>query len=167
MAVVVGTRNGFDLVDGTTAEDVRRGVQAHPGPRVLRTFGDARRPATPRARPLPAGAAPDPVACEVREDPRHPALQFALYAAAAVVAAVALSLLYLYGSGATTVPERTSVVHVQVGESLWDVAERSAPDSNPQAVVDRIKELNHLTDTTVITPGLPLVVPDGRTAPAN
>ncbi|MEU4802469.1 LysM peptidoglycan-binding domain-containing protein [Actinosynnema sp. NPDC023587] len=167
MAVVVGTRNGFDLVDGTTADDVRRGHQPHPGPRVLRTFGDTRRPTTPRPRPAAARTAPDPAACQVRRSTRHPALRFALHAAVAIVAAVTLSLLYLYGSGATTVPERTSVVHVQVGESLWEVAERSAPDSDPEAVVDRIRSLNNLTDTTPITPGLPLVVPDGRTAPTT
>ncbi|CCH29016.1 LysM domain-containing protein [Actinosynnema sp. NPDC047251] len=163
MAVVIGTRKGFDLVDGTTAEEVRRGEQLHPGPRVLRTFEDTRRPTTPRRRQVAASTTPDPAACEVRENTRHPAVQFAIYAAVAIAAAVTLSLLYLYGSGATTVPERTSVVHVQVGETLWDVAERSAPNSNPEAVVDRIKSLNNLTDTTTITPGQPLVVPDGRT----
>ncbi len=163
MAVVIGTRTGFELVDGTAAEDVRRGVPPHPSPRVLRSFEDTRRPHTPRARPLTVISTPDPAACEVREETRHPAVQFAIYAAVAIVAAVTLSLLYLYGSGATTVPERTSVVYVQVGETLWDIAERTAPNSNPEAVVARIKELNNLGDVT-ITPGQPLVAPDGRTA---
>ncbi|QTR04789.1 hypothetical protein J7S33_08300, partial [Saccharothrix algeriensis] len=80
--------------------------------------------------------------CRVRGSDRHPVLRFALHAALAAAAAVSLSLLYLFGSGATTVPERTSVVHVQVGESLWDVAVRSAPDHDPEAVVERIKQLN-------------------------
>ncbi|MBW4722276.1 LysM peptidoglycan-binding domain-containing protein [Saccharothrix sp. SC076] len=102
--------------------------------------------------------------CESRED-RHPALQFALYAAATVAAAVALSLFYLFASGATTVPERTSVVHVQVGESLEEVAQRAAPNSDPDAVAERIRSLNNLTNDTPITPGQPLVVPDGRSAP--
>ncbi|WP_433270185.1 LysM peptidoglycan-binding domain-containing protein [Actinosynnema sp. CS-041913] len=164
MAVVIGTRTGFELVAGAAAEDVRRGEALRPGPRVLRSFEDTRRPTTPRPRPLAVPATPDPAACQVREDTRHPVVQFALYAAMAVAAAVTLSLLYLYGSGATTVPERTSVIHVQVGETLWDVAERNAPDSNPEAVVDRIKKLNNL-DSPSIKPGQPLVVPDGRTDP--
>ncbi|NUT94193.1 MAG: LysM peptidoglycan-binding domain-containing protein [Saccharothrix sp.] len=175
MAVVVGTRSGFELVDGAVAEDVRRGEPLRPGPRVLRSFqtektdrftktgkGDTRRPTTPRPRPLAVATVPEAAACTVREE-RGPAVQFARYAAVAVVAAVALSLLYLFASGAATVPERTSVVHVQVGETLWDIAERTAPDSDPEAVVVRIKDLNHLADSS-IKPGQALVVPDGRTS---
>lgn len=162
MPVVVGTRSGFELVDGAVAEDVLRGEPLRPGPRVLRSFPtDQRRPTTPRPRPLAVHTAPEAAACTAREE-RHPAVQFARYAAVAVVAAVTLSLLYLFASGAATVPERTSVVHVQVGETLWDIAERTAPDSDPEAVVVRIKELNRLADSSV-KPGQALVVPDGRT----
>ncbi|MDU0295260.1 hypothetical protein NUG22_39205, partial [Saccharothrix longispora] len=93
-----------------------------------------------------------------------PALQFAAYAVAAAVVAAALSVFYLYATGATSVPERTAVVHVQVGESLLDVAERSAPDSDPEAVADRIRELNALPDAEV-KPGQALVVPDGAATP--
>ncbi|MBB5959948.1 nucleoid-associated protein YgaU [Saccharothrix tamanrassetensis] len=162
MAVVIGMRTGFELVDGAAPEDVRRGEPLRPGPRVLRSFEDTRRPHTPRPRPLAVRTTPDPAACQVREDSRHPAVRWAVYTVIAIAAAVSLSLLYLYGSGATTVPERTSVVHVQVGDTLWDLAERTAPNSNPEAVVARIKELNNL-DTPTITPGQPLIVPDGRT----
>lgn len=163
MAVVIGTRNGFELVDGAGVEDVALGAGLRPGPRVLRRFEvhdkDNRRPST-RPRPLAVHqAAPDPVACEVRPR-RHPAVQFVAYAAVAASFAALLSLLYLYISGATTVPERTNVVHVQVGETLWDVAERSAPASDPDAVVSRIRELNSLPDTDVV-PGQSLVVPHG------
>ncbi|RKT53343.1 LysM peptidoglycan-binding domain-containing protein [Saccharothrix australiensis] len=162
MVVVIGTRAGFELVDGAAAEDVRRGEPLRPGPRVLRSFADTRRPHTPRARPLAVHGAPEAAACRVREDKRHPAVQLAVQTILAVVAAVTLSLLYLHGSGATTVPERTTVVHVQIGDSLWDIAERTAPNSDPEAVVARIRQLNDL-DTTSITPGQPLVVPDGGT----
>ncbi|MEU4448682.1 LysM peptidoglycan-binding domain-containing protein [Actinosynnema sp. NPDC050801] len=161
MAVVIGTRNSFELVDGAGVEDVALGAGLRPGPRVLRRFEvhdkDNRRPST-RTRPLAVRqTAPDPVACEVRPQ-RHPAVQFAGYAVVAALFAALLSGLYLYVSGATTVPERTNVVHVQVGESLWDVAERSAPNSDPDAVVSRIRELNSLTGTDVV-PGQSLVVP--------
>ncbi|MBB5808549.1 hypothetical protein F4560_008317 [Saccharothrix ecbatanensis] len=163
MAVVIGTRNSFELVDGAGVEDVALGAGLRPGPRVLRRFEladkDNRRPAS-RARRLEVHqTAPEPAACAVRPQ-RHPVLQFLAYATAAAVFAALLSLLYLYVSGATTVPERTNVVHVQVGETLWDVAERNAPNSNPEAVVSRIRELNDLPDSDVV-PGQPLVVPDG------
>ncbi|QQQ77908.1 LysM peptidoglycan-binding domain-containing protein [Saccharothrix sp. 6-C] len=163
MAVVIGTRNSFELVDGAGAEDVALGAGLRPGPRVLRRFDvhdkDNRRPST-RPRPLAVRpTAPEPIACEVRPR-RHPAVQFAGYATAAALFAALLSLLFLYSSGATTVPERTNVVHVQVGESLWDVAERSAPASDPDAVVARIRELNSLPGSDVV-PGQALVVPHG------
>jgi hypothetical protein len=161
MAVVIGTRDGFELVDGAGVDDVALGTGLRPGPRVLRRFDvhdkDNRRPST-RPRPLAVHrTAPDPVACEARPQ-RHPVVQFVAYAAVAASFAALLSLLYLYVSGATTVPERTNVVHVQVGETLWDVAERNAPASDPDAVVARIVELNSLPDADVV-PGQSLVVP--------
>ncbi|WP_447006406.1 LysM peptidoglycan-binding domain-containing protein [Saccharothrix isguenensis] len=161
MAVVIGTRNSFELVDGAGVEDVALGVGLRPGPRVLRRFEladkDNRRPAT-RARRLEVHqTAPEPAACRARAR-HHPVVQFLAYAAGAAAFAALLSVLYLYASGATTVPERTSVVHVQVGETLWDVAERNAPHSDPDAVVSRIRELNNLPDTDVL-PGQSLVVP--------
>ncbi|ONI87384.1 hypothetical protein ALI22I_22345 [Saccharothrix sp. ALI-22-I] len=150
-------------MDGAGVEDVALGVGLRPGPRVLRRFEvadkDNRRPST-RPRPIAVQQTPpEPAACEVRPQ-RHPAVQFLAYAAAAAVFAALLSLLYLYTSGATTVPERTSVLHVQVGETLWDVAERSAPNSNPDAVVARIRELNNLPNFDVL-PGQPLIAPHG------
>jgi hypothetical protein len=163
MAVVIGTRNSFELVDGAGVEDVALGQGLRPGPRVLRRFEvaerDNRRPST-RPRPLAVRQiAPDPAACHVRPQ-RHPAVQFVAYATVAAVFAALLSLLYLHVSGATTVPERTSVVHVQAGETLWEIAERNAPNSDPEAVVARIRDLNALPDSDV-TPGQALVVPDG------
>ena len=163
MAVVIGTRGGFELVDDAGVEDVALGEGLRPGPRVLRRFevpDEAdRRPHAPAVREAP----PAPAA-GVTRPPRHPALQFAAYAVAAAVVAAALSVFYLYATGATSVPERTAVVHVQVGESLLDVAERSAPDSDPEAVADRIRELNALPDAEV-KPGQALVVPDGAATP--
>ncbi|MFC6090455.1 LysM peptidoglycan-binding domain-containing protein [Saccharothrix lopnurensis] len=160
MAVVIGTRNSFELVDGAGVEDVALGAGLRPGPRVLRRFDVPdrdRRPSTRRA-PAPARETPpDAAACRVRRE-RHPAVQFALYALATAALAAAVTFGYLYASGATTVPERTAVVHVQVGETLHDLAKRSAPASDPDAVAARIRTLNNLT-TDDLTPGQPLTVP--------
>ena len=84
----------------------------------------------------------------------------------AVVASVCVGLLYLYASGATSVPERTGIAYVQLGETLRDIAERSAPNSDPDAVVERIRELNRMADQHVV-PGQQLIVPQAvvETAP--
>jgi LysM domain len=57
------------------------------------------------------------------------------------------------------VPERTTVVEVRRGETLWELAERVAPQSPPHAVVERIRELNGLRGS-IVHPGQPLLVPD-------
>ncbi|WP_211269119.1 hypothetical protein, partial [Saccharothrix syringae] len=51
MAVVIGTRNGFELVDGAGVEDVTLGTGLRPGPRVLRRFAVPDRPQHPSPRP--------------------------------------------------------------------------------------------------------------------
>jgi predicted Zn-dependent protease len=81
---------------------------------------------------------------------------------ATVTAVVAAGLLVLRGVAADDgVPQRTAVVDVRSGETLWDLAERVAPRSSPPAVVERIRELNGMQGSTV-HPGQPLLVPDGR-----
>ncbi|MCP2267578.1 LysM domain-containing protein [Actinokineospora diospyrosa] len=82
---------------------------------------------------------------------------------AAVVAAVVYGVGALANSvaGEPEVPSTTTVVRVAAGESLSDVAARTAPDSDTSAVVERILELNGLTDVTV-RPGQPLTVPVSR-----
>jgi hypothetical protein len=57
-----------------------------------------------------------------------------------------------------TVPDRTAVVWVQPGETLWQVAERSAPGYDTEAVVARIRELNELYAGGVVA-GQALQVP--------
>ncbi|ATE58033.1 hypothetical protein CNX65_07110 [Actinosynnema pretiosum] len=84
----------------------------------------------------------------------------------AALAAAAISLVYLQASGISGVPDRTTTAHVQVGETLRDVAERSAPGSDPEAVAERISELNGLGGPdAVVRPGQALTVPDGLPAP--
>lgn len=65
----------------------------------------------------------------------------------------------LANAGAGSVPEETSVVRVMPGESLWDVAERVAPDAVVGEVVARIQELNSLSEP--LRPGQALTVPVG------
>lgn len=63
--------------------------------------------------------------------------------------------------GASAVPSPTAVVQVGAGETVWDVAERVAPGSERQAVVQRIRELNDMAGSG-LRPGQALLVPDGR-----
>ena len=64
----------------------------------------------------------------------------------------------LSNAGPATVPDRTAVVRVEPGESLLDLAERMAPSADRTAVVERIRELNGLPNSS-IQPGQPLRVP--------
>lgn len=59
---------------------------------------------------------------------------------------------------ADTVPDRTAVVWVRPGETVWDVAERSAPGYNTEAVVARIHELNEVPANGILA-GQALQVP--------
>lgn len=78
----------------------------------------------------------------------------------AVVFLCVLGLGLLANAMPTTapVPEATTVLWVRGGESLWEVAQRAAPDADRDAVIDRIRELNGLGDP-LVRPGQPLLVP--------
>jgi hypothetical protein len=52
----------------------------------------------------------------------------------------------------------TGVVVVQQGESLWQIAQTIAPQSDPRETVIAIRELNGLGESTVV-PGQSIVVP--------
>ncbi|MEO6081617.1 MAG: LysM peptidoglycan-binding domain-containing protein [Umezawaea sp.] len=161
MAVLIGTRSGFELVDDSGVQEVSPGRGLRPGPRVLRRFevGDGRRPVS-RAQRLSVPATADVAECRDERPSRQSVLRLVGICALAVVTAACAGLFYLYASGATSVPERTGVAYVQVGETLRDVAERSAPNSDPDAVVERIRELNRMVDSHVV-PGQSLIVPQG------
>ncbi|HEY0451308.1 hypothetical protein [Actinophytocola sp.] len=94
-------------------------------------------------------------ACAVRQP--HLPVRW-LLAVAGVMCLVVVGLGMLAGSGASSVPSRTTVVRVQSGESLWELAGRVAPGSDPSAVVDRIRDLNGGLGGGV-KPGQPLTVP--------
>ncbi|HEX3778201.1 MAG TPA: LysM peptidoglycan-binding domain-containing protein [Pseudonocardiaceae bacterium] len=85
-----------------------------------------------------------------------------------LILAAGLTLLIVLGAGwlgsasdgnaTVPVPSATTVVSIHSGETLWDVATQEAPGSAPQAVVDRIRQLNNLDDATLY-PGEMLRVP--------
>ena len=84
------------------------------------------------------------------------------WVAAAVVTLVVIGALGWLGHGrGAGIPVQTAVVRVGAGETLWDVAQRVAPESDPRAVVERIRQLNTMAGSAV-QPGQQLRVPDGR-----
>lgn len=87
--------------------------------------------------------------------PRH------LVAAAAMTLAVIGALGWLGHGRSAQLPVETAVVQVGAGETLWDVAQRVAPESDPRAVVERIRQLNGI-EGSAVQPGQQLWVPDGR-----
>ena len=85
----------------------------------------------------------------------------------ALLGAVALSVLLGIGHPSsshagdrpTTLPKTATVV-VQPGQTLWQIASRVAPGTDPRTTVHRIEELNGLTTATV-SAGQRLYVPAG------
>ena len=80
---------------------------------------------------------------------------------AIVVFAIVLGFGLLADGMSAPVPESTAVVVVEPGQTLWELAERFAPSSDPDAVLERILRLNGLT-SPAIEAGTPLVVPSGQ-----
>ena len=66
----------------------------------------------------------------------------------------------LNGGGAdatnTAVSDSSVYVTVHFGESLWQIAERVAPNADPRDVVADIQSYNHITD---IEPGQRIAIP--------
>lgn len=78
---------------------------------------------------------------------------------AIVVALAILGFGSFAGSMAgSDVPTTTTVVRVEPGETLSDLAARMAPDSDVSAMVAKIRELNAL-EGSAVRPGQPLTVP--------
>jgi LysM domain len=106
--------------------------------------------AAPVVRPSVAGCRPV----------RYGRGPWALLATVLVAGALGVLLLFLLATGADQqVPTRITVVEVRQGESLWELANRVAPESPPQDVVARIRQLNGMSGSFV-HPGQPLLVPD-------
>lgn len=62
-------------------------------------------------------------------------------------------------AGAVSRDSGTAVVVVQPGESLWTIAERVAPTTDPRSTILLIRELNGLAPGAVPQAGQGLVVP--------
>ncbi|HEX6403196.1 MAG TPA: LysM peptidoglycan-binding domain-containing protein [Pseudonocardiaceae bacterium] len=158
-------------VPGSVRQD-RRAVRARPRPAL---------PALPAPLPpAPVPPVPGPLAQGLlaqgllaqgsltREFPAvaHPPAPragrvVALSATVIVTLSVVAGLSWLGASSDPAIPERTAVVRVGAGETLWDVAARVAPRSDPRAVLEQILQLNGLPDAEVV-PDQQLQVPDGR-----
>ncbi|MEV0697635.1 LysM peptidoglycan-binding domain-containing protein [Saccharopolyspora sp. NPDC050389] len=69
-------------------------------------------------------------------------------------------LVGLFGLGDAPVAGGNAVVEVHAGDTLWGIAGRVAPDSDPRAVVAKIVELNGL-DEVAVESGRLLLVPLG------
>ena len=89
----------------------------------------------------------------------------AVRALAALVVLLAVSVADVVGGGRALAsdtpsprPVSTQSVVVEQGDSLWLIAGRTAPDSDPREVVTRIRELNGMR-SNLIQPGQVLLVP--------
>lgn len=86
--------------------------------------------------------------------------------AGAAVVGIGLMMLVLFlmffgrvvESGAAPANTGTAVVHVQSGESLGDIASRIAPEMPTEAVVEKIMDLNAMSNSA-LSPGQSLVAP--------
>lgn len=86
-------------------------------------------------------------------------------ALAALLVLLAVSVVDVVGSGRaladdTSAPRvvSTETVVVEQGDSLWRIAQRTAPGADPREVVTRIRELNGMR-SNLIQPGQALLVP--------
>ncbi|MFD4294879.1 LysM peptidoglycan-binding domain-containing protein [Rhodococcus sp. NPDC058532] len=124
--------------------------------RAARRYGTSRRPG---GRPLSYGPAGTGVsrAAHTRFGGDTGWGTVVVVALATALAIVAFGALAQWQSG-DAVPDRTGVVQVRAGESLGEVAERSAPGVPVERAVERIVELNAL-DGTGVHPGQALIVP--------
>lgn len=148
---------------GTGTASVRRpsGPPGVPDERVIR-HGTARRVDSDEAgwrrpaSPTSAVRRAVPTACVARSS--GGAGWLVLVAGVTLVIVVGMG--WPSAVGAAPVPQAVTSTVVRPGETLWEVAERVAPDSQPGAVIDRIRQLNGLSGSVVYS-GEVLDVPDG------
>ncbi|WP_436495822.1 LysM peptidoglycan-binding domain-containing protein [Actinokineospora sp. HUAS TT18] len=142
-----------------TSRSVHVAAPPVPALRPARPIGQGRlRPPTRRRRVN----APHVVAAPECTPRPAPLPVIVLLSVATVVALAFLGLGAFAGSMAgADVPATTTVVRVEPGESLSELAARMAPDSDVAAVVVKIRELNNL-DGSAVRVGQPLTVPFSR-----
>ncbi|MEC3973983.1 LysM peptidoglycan-binding domain-containing protein [Amycolatopsis sp. H20-H5] len=136
---------------------------AHPARPVRVRRAETLRP--PSRAHVVAGRRPAVALCPA---PRKLPVRWPWLAGLAVAICLGITGLGLLSQGVSgaQVPERTATVSVAPGETLSELAARFAPESDTDAVVARIKELNGLQDA-VLVPGLPLTVPVAASVQAD
>jgi LysM domain len=119
-------------------------------------------------------AAPDGPAADRRREPvdaRTPAgVRLTLRGRVTVLAgfiASAFAVFIVIGAQSAAVPadvpfEHVRIVHVQSGQTLWDIARTVAPQEDPRAIVQAIVDLNALSDSGSIQVGEEIAIPDLR-----
>ena len=84
--------------------------------------------------------------------------RLALSALTALPVLAASLLLATPGAQAGAEAGEAEVYSVLSGESMWDIAEQLAPNTDPRIVIDQLVRTNNL-DSTAVHPGQQLVVP--------
>ena len=75
-----------------------------------------------------------------------------------IVVTIGAVLFIVKGSWACDDAGQAVEIVVEQGDTLWRVAVRAVPDTDPRRTVDEIMELNGL-ESSLITPGQSLLVP--------
>lgn len=126
-------------------------VRSRPAPGVSR-------PSAPPARPR--RSVPEP-ATPVRPAPirltRRGRVVLVLFLAA-VLLVTGWFVSRAVASAATTSPPSAASVEARPGDTLWSIAVRARPDTDPRITVERILEANGLA-SPVIQPGQRLILP--------
>lgn len=162
--VVASGRTAREKVAPGEVRPVRPATPAWPVPAPPVPVPPAAPEAPTRLTPSPAHRRPATRwvhKAAVSRPPLYPRRVVRLIAATTVTLAVLGGLSWLGQAADPGIPERTAVVRVGAGETVWDVAARVAPRSDQRAVVERIRQLNGLVGTAV-RPDQQLHVPDSR-----
>ena len=118
------------------------------------------------AAPFPAAAARSPRSTRSTTRPapvrltRRGRLVIGVASALALLVVILVSGAFRADAGSSAADQgvATSVVVVQPGENLWQLAQQIAPAADPRETVMRIRDLNALGDEPV-RPGQAIVVP--------
>lgn len=108
-----------------------------------------------------------PAASTHRSGQPQPALRLTRRGRVLLVLLAAVLLLVVFSLGRASSGASSSsaarvarrAVVVQRGETLWQVARRIAPDTDPRITVERIIELNGLDRAGLVRPGQQIVLP--------
>jgi len=117
---------------------------------------------TAAAPAVPAAGSPAPIVRLTRRGRLVRTMALGVLLVALVVAGAArLTGQPARAGDVPTRPVATQSVVVEQGDSLWLIAQRAAPESDPRELVREIRELNGLR-SNLIQPGQVLLVPGPR-----